>query len=818
MMGVVAGVRRGHGGRVVFVATASALALVICGVAMPRVAAAQTAQSRIDVDIPAQDLNSALLLLTQRSGLQIAYEAEKVAGRSSSAVQGRFAPAEALSRMLVGTGLTFRFTGGNRVTLEPAPQAANGAIQLGPVRVEGESRGASTGAAYIAEETATSPVKGFVARRSATATKTDTPLIETPQSVSIVTADQIAATGVQSLADALSYVPGVARWEATNTRGDIVILRGFWAFKEWGNFYRDGMKYGISDYNGPEEPYGLERVEVLKGASSVLYGVSAPGGIINNVTKRPTVDPLRELNLSVGNFDRKQISGDFAGALSADGDWSYRLTFLARDSDTFVDHVPDNRIFIAPALKWEPDERTSLTLLSEYQHDRSNRISGFSEVGTILPNINGRIPRNRFMGEPGVSKYENDKFSVGYLFEHALSDRLQLRHGARLLHSLADRPFIEGWGLTPDQRSTDYRDIVYADEKSTSITTDTSLQYRWDTGIVEHTLLFGVDYTRQWHESIEHRATASSLDLFDPIYGVDIGVPEYTGTWRWRRERLGIYAQNQMKIDGRLVILVGGRQDWSKNYTKRASEAEGIWESTNGFTGRAGLVYLADSGFAPFLSFSQSFEPTAGLDRSGQRFKPGRGEQFEGGLRFQPENSNIMLSATAYQLTQTNVTVPDPIDNRYSVQMGKVQSRGVELEAHVSEGPLNITAAYTFTNARTIKSSPTTPEAEGRRQGAVPRNQFSLWSDYDLSGLGLSGLRLGGGVRYVGSTTGFPGSITGTVSAYTLLDAMVSYSTGPWVLKVNASNLTDKYYVSNCLWQCFYGEPRKIIATASYRW
>lgn len=710
--------------------------------------------------------------------------------------------------------------------------AAAGAACFGlalttPVRAANDDTGTVATGATLApvtvtaqREDATGYFEGFAAHRSATGTKTDTPLIETPQSITVVGADEIRELKSQSLADAIGYVAGVSRLEGQDRTTDTIVSRGFQLSPQSGNYLRDGTKFTANPYNGQQELYGLERIEVLKGASSVLYGAAAPGGIVNTISKRPTTDPLRELNVEYGSFNRKQLSGDFAGALDKDKQWSYRLTFLGRNADGAADFVRDDRLFIAPAIKWQPSAATSITLLTQYQRDRTNYVYGLPTQGTILPNANGRIPRNRFIGEPGYDKFDNTQYSFGYLFEHAFSDKLKLRNSVRYYHADNNFPSIWASGLQDDMRTTAFRGAQDRKDRSYGVAMDTSLQYNWVSGPIAHTTLVGVDYTRQQHQTVRADRDAAPLDLFTPTYGLGLGsaVPSQNGSWKDRLELLGLYAQNQMKIYDRWVLLAGLRQDWASTGQSAYYNSTG-WqdERSTATTGRAGLVYLFDNGFAPFLSYSQSFVPEAGRDRNGGSFKPSRGEQYEAGIRYQPKGTDILLSASVYELTQTNVLVTDSVDPNFQTQQGKVRSRGVELEARTRIGRwTNLIAAYAYTDARTQKSSPLTPERDGMRTGGVPYNQFSLWADYSFGAFGLAGLKIGAGMRYVGETRGV--SVDGSVPAFTLFDAMVSYTTGPWRFALNATNLGDKTYIASCTYACFYGEPRKVIGTVTYRW
>jgi iron complex outermembrane receptor protein len=666
------------------------------------------------------------------------------------------------------------------------------------------------------QEAPTGPVQGYVASRSATGTKTDTPLVETPQSITVVGAEQIEILKAQNINDAIAYSVGAMRLPYSERIGDEILLRGF----SIPTTLRDGTRYQVNRFDGQQEVYGLERIEVLKGAASILYGSAEPGGIVNTVSKRPTTEALHELNVELGSFSRKQVSGDFAGALSEDGAWSYRLTGLKRDGDTFIDHITDNRTYIAPALKWQISPATSVTLLSEYQRDRSGYGGdGLPLAGTVLPNVNGRLPRSTFIGEPGYDRYNIKRYSFGYILEHAFNDKLKLRHSLRRYHMDQDWSAIGVSDFGADQRTVQRtgQDRV---EESSRVSSDTTLQYDWQAGGVSHKTLVGVDYADSDWDSGRYRRTAAALDLYAPVYGGALGPAVPRNGWRSDVRQLGLYAQDQMKFADKWVLLLGGRHDRVRQTECSYFVPTNCYtdnQRTKASTGRAGLVYLADNGLAPFVSFSQSFAPVTGVDRLGNRFDPTRGEQFEAGVRYQPAGGAMMLSAATYQLTQTNVLSTDPANIQYQLQRGEVRSRGVELEAKGRVGRnAQIIAAYTYTDARTTKASALNPEQVGRRSESVPYNQLSLWGDYSFGDAGLPGLKIGLGARYVGETV----SIWQQTPApdFTLADLMVSYSTGPWRVALNVTNVADKTYIASCPSQCFFGEPRKAIATLTYRW
>jgi iron complex outermembrane receptor protein len=778
------------------------------GLAAPAtVSWAQTVEPALrSFSVPAGDLEDALNAFARQAGITLSFDPALVRGKQATALSGSRSVEQGLSALLASHRLAATRTGSGAYAVRAVPAGGETSLPAVTITADAERDGAG----------------GYVAKRSTAGTKTDTAIIETPQSISVVTADQIETIKAQSIMDAVGYVAGIGRAEGQDRTTDTFVIRGFRAFNSGGSVYRDGTRYGVNLYNGQQEPYGLERIEILKGAASVLYGTAAPGGVINTVSKRPTTESLREVNVEFGSFNRKQLSADFGGALTDDGVWSYRLTALKRDSDTAVDHVPDNRGYIAPALKWQPNAATSLTLLAEYQHDLTDYVYALPTQGTILPNVNGRIARDRFVGEPGFNQYDNTRKSIGYLFEHSFNDQLLLRHSLRHYKSDNDFDYLFISGVSANQRTTAFRGALARFDRSSAVTSDTSLQAKWGSAEFAHTTLFGIDYLDQKHESERYRGTAAPLDLYAPVYGAPMGalVQNPAASWKERSHQIGLYLQDQIKINDRWVVLLGGRHDQAR-YSEGNFFGAPVWttdnEKTSATTGRAGVVYLADNGLAPFASYSQSFEPTAGRDREDNRFKPTKGEQYEAGLRYQPKGSDTLLSAAVYQLTQRNVSVTDPVDTDYMMQQGTVRSRGLELEAKTRIGHhTNLVAAYAYTDARTLQASPLVPEDEGKRTGGVPYNQFSVWGDYDFGAFGLPGLKAGLGVRYVGGTEAL--TIAGKVPAFTLVDAMLSYTTGPWRLALNVTNLTDKTYIASCTYGCFYGEPRKVITTATYRW
>jgi iron complex outermembrane receptor protein len=685
------------------------------------------------------------------------------------------------------------------------------------------------------EERANGPVDGYRARRSATATKTDTPLNEVPQSISVITADQIRDQNAQTMQEVLRYSAGVrAEMYGLDNRGDWFSLRG----GSEGSVLLDGLRVPLTGYYGVvrNEPYAFERVEVLRGPASVIAGQNGPGGVVNMVSKRPQAEAMREVQVQLGNDKHKQASADLTGPLNADGSLLYRLVALEKDSGTQVQHADDKRTFVAPSLTWKPRSGTSLTVYAEYQKDTSGNTNGFFPIeGTLTAAPNGFIPVDTFVGEPAWDRYGGERKRVGYEFEQQLGDQWTLRH--RLRHDRVDggqRSMYATWWLgyanatgAADPNGRYLNRLWYATDDSARITNaDLLFEGKLAWGGTRHTLLVGADFMtnandqRYWDDDF-----ATPLNVYDPVYG-SFAEPA-TGTLpsnfvKTRVRNLGLLVQDQVKIGDDWIVVAGLRHDKARTetdsaFSSGATASDRQADSAN--SKNVGVVYRAGA-WSPYLNYSESFEPVAGADFEGAAFKPKRGKQVEAGVKWAPSELGLGASAAVYQLKEANrlTTDPDSTHTGFSVQRGEVTVKGLELELNARLRAWDLIASYTYMDARQTKVSSSDAVYLDKQLSGIPKHSASAWAVYTFGGLGLPGLRAGAGVRYVGkSSDGIDLTITPST---TLLDLMLAYDTGPWRLALNVANATDKTYLATCLERgdCWFGSKRKAIASVAYRW
>jgi len=709
------------------------------------------------------------------------------------------------------------------LALSPPREQAE-AVELKPMVVEGFALGNALG-----------EMEGYNATHSSVATKTSMPLVETSQTVSVVTRQQIEDQGSRSIAQAVRYTPGLMSTPyGATTRYDYVAMRGI-TDGSVDNLYLDGQKLlgDSGTYSSLQvDPYFIERIDILKGPSSVLYGRSLPGGLVAMTSKKPQYEASRRIQLSYGSEDNKQAAFDFTGPLD-DERIAYRLVGVVKDADNQVDGVEEKRYAVMPSLSIDFTEDTRLTLLAMLQHDpESGYHGGLPADGTVTSHNGQRISRSFFEGDEDYEKFERDQQMIGYQLEHRFNDVVSARQNFQYLDSTVESGQVYQYGYATADELVRY--YTGADEVLHAWTIDNQLQFLFDTGALSHTLVTGLDYQRR-KAKVDYDA-GSGLSNINPYTGsVSAASPTFYHQYDESREleQTGLYVQDLISL-GNWRFSLGARQDWvdvSFDQTESIYGDQSDQSKLEQFTGRIGVLYAFDNGLSPYISYSESFNPNAtgayNFDGSAYDISlldPTEGEQVELGLKYQPLGTDDLYTISLFDLKQSNLSSKDSNENFFR-SVGEITSRGVELEARLNPlANVNVLASYTYMDVEYSKDYIGTAgiNNRGNTPNAVARNMASLWTDYTFDQGLIAGLQIGGGVRYFGKSWA-DAENTLRIPSYTLYDAMLGYDMSRVGLdgvgvRLNLNNLTDEKYVAACnsLNQCYYGEERNVMATLTY--
>jgi len=794
-----------------------AVAIAICTpLASSQLIAAEQASSVRAYNLPAAPLASTLNQIASQAGLALSLNPSLAAGKTSAPVNGQFDATGALRQALRGTGLQLEQSSTGTYSLVAVPEGVMALPTTSVIGVENV-------------ETAWSPVEGYVATRTAAGTKTDTALVEAPRSISVATRQQMEDRGVQNLDDAVRYMPGiVASSYGSDTRADWLRVRGFEPTQ-----FLDGLPLPKGSYANPkQETWNLDRLALLRGPASSVYGQTPPGGLLDMVSRRPSAESSSEIQLQYGSDNYRQINFASTGKIDDEGRFLYGLSGVVRDAGTQIDHVDNKRYNIAPSLTWNIDEDTKFTLLTQFTRDDTGITSQFLPVqGTKIDMPFGTVSHHKNLGDPNWEYYDRTYYALGYAFEHRLNDVWQFKQNLR--YTKSDLSFQ---ALTPgaypftkvDDQGNVGRSSTSVDEDISQFAVDNNFQADFATGEVRHTLLLGLDHQRSNTNYTSIFGDGLTTNVNNPIYGQPIvRPPRSTAFYDYDQKtyQTGLYVQDQMAHD-QWRLTLGGREDWVHTGTKFFNKGDATnTERNKNFSGNAALSYVFDSGFVPYLSYAESFQPTTGATASStETFKPTEGKQWELGVKYQPPGSKTLLSAAVYDLTQKNVSATTTVGAvSITNQTGEVKVKGLELEA-VSDvtDNLKVIAAYTLAKSEVQKG-----DFKGNRLQLMPNQQASLWADYTWHNGVLDGFGIGAGARYTGNTYGDQGNTwLGKADAYTVFDAAVHYDLGRLdnslkgaSLALNATNLLDKDYISTCdSFYCYYGDQRSVVASATYKW
>ncbi|NDJ17069.1 TonB-dependent siderophore receptor [Myxacorys almedinensis A] len=655
----------------------------------------------------------------------------------------------------------------------------------------------------VAEEEVTVTGEGqgrYRVPNSSTATRTDTPLRDIPQSIQVIPQQVLEDRNVRTVIESVETVSGVVyNGGFADAPTGSVIIRGFQQQQQFRNGFRDTDRTGLTGLGT------VEQIEVLKGPASVLFGAVEPGGIINVATKQPLSEPFRKFTFEVGNRSFIQPSLDFSGPLNTDKTVLYRLNASYQNLDGFQEFATSKLTTIAPSISFKIGDRTDLNLYYEYINSFANPPEGYA----VLLSDGSKSPRSTYLGYPDFSFRDFTTQKFGYGLNHKLNDNWQIRNTfsgtvSNARDTTADPSALIGVGDRLLEMSAS--DSKFSTENYFG---QIDAVGKFKTGSISHQLLFGFDANRTIETFSRETVSVPDLDIFNPNYNIQS--PTFTERVVFPQpttQRYGLYLQDQVALLDSLKLLIGGRLDWI------TTDVEGTpRQQDSAFSPRIGLVYQPSESVSLYTSYSQSFNPTSGFNPDGRAFKPSKGRQFEVGVKADFLDGRLSTTLAAYQITKSNITTPDPNDPQFSIQVGEQRSRGIELDVSGEILPgWKVIASYAHTDAKVTQDNST---PVGNRLTNVPKNQVSLWTTYEIQNGGLRGLGFGLGLSYVGDR---PGDLSNsfTLGDYLRTDAALYYRRNRLNMAINVRNLfnTDYFRASDggSLF-LFRGEPLTITGS-----
>lgn len=722
-----------------------------------------------------------------------------------------------VSRLLMGTALFAAI-----IPLDARAQNATNGTVLEPIVVQGQGGDSATG-----------PVDGYVAKKTGTGSKTDTPVKDIPQSVSVVGRQEMDDRGaVTKIDEVLRYTPGVNTEPfGVDADTDWFYIRGFDATQT--GVFLDGLNLFAYGFGGFQiDAYGLERVEVLKGPASVLYGGANPGGIVQLVSKRPQDEPIRETEIGINNFGNAFLGFDLGDKVDEDGIWTYRVTGKVSGGDNYSDYSEDLRGFVMPQITFEPDAQTSATVYGYLSAlDQVHVGNGFLPyVGTVVDAPYGKIDRDAFFGEPDIDNGRVYQTMLGYEFKHELENGIEFRQNARYghlyKHEVGPYPFgYEGFGapLAPDYNL--YRIGFEGTSKLDSFNVDNRLTGEFDTGPADHQILAGLDYKfyrlSNAQKFPDFRTPTSPISANNPVYGLPQSENILQTDELVTQQQIGLYVQDQIRFGNGWLATLNGRYDYVDTDLKSAIATNPSRRSHDqSLSGRAGLAYEFANGLTPYVSAATFFNPLIARLADGRTAEPEEGYQFEGGIKYEPAFFDGSLTASVFKLVKQKAVVSytDLVLGPISGQYGEVESQGVELEAKANLNEnWKMLASYSYTDIEVTRDA--NPNFIGKSPWVVPNQTASLWLDYAFTNEGLEGLSAGAGVRYQGRS--FADQLNEfKVPSAAVVDAAIRYEKNDWTASINVANLFDKDYVKGCqgVSVCGYGDQRTITFKLSKKW
>lgn len=757
---------------------------------------AHAEEAAFDFNIPAQPVSQVLSALAKQTGLQPFYTEESVKGIQSAGVKGRHTLREAVAKALAGTGLTFQFTAEKAVAIKVAN--AEKTSELPAVEVHG-----------------TTPSSiGYRVKKASSATKTNTPIMETPMSIQVVSKAVLEDTQVMTLPDAVNgKVSGVLGRTGGGTLYDNFIIRGF-AGSGFGDAYRNGLynRQDIYDLSN------IEQIEILKGPAAILYGRIEPGGLVNYVTKKSLDTPYYALQQQLGSDHQLRTSVDATGPIDENRTLLYRVNASYTDNGSFRDFVGNKREFIAPSLTWRPTKDFEANLELEYKRDSFQADIGIPSIG----NRPAPIPLNRSLSDgPTRGSINNDLIAFDWTYR--FNDDWKLTQRYHQQNWQYDMHTVLASALQANNTTLN-RNLSLGGQSVDTKATNLDLNGKFELFGAKHNLLIGVDEFRaQTVTSPRFFGAGPTINIFNPVYNVvNFGAYPLNSHFYRKEAWSGIYAQDQVSIFDKLHVLVGLRHDSVKTgaasslVSLNAAKAASIERGDGQFSPRLGVLYQALDWLSAYGSYTASFGGNNGVNASGVPFDPQKGKQYEVGFKTEALDKRLSSTIALFDLTKYNMLTADLNNPGFQILAGEAKSTGIEADVtgQVTD-KINLLATYAYTDARYTRNN---NGLQGMRLENVPLNQGSLWGTYQLDDTFKVGL---GGVA-IGIRQGDPQN-TVQLPGYGRFDAMAAYTQrigqNRLTVQLNISNLLDKEYYANSgggRTSIMPGSPRSVLGSVKY--
>ncbi len=770
--------------------------ILTCCYAVPALSDADKAQ-KIQFNLPSADLASALNRFAEQTGLELSYPTAMVAGLKAKQLKGGYSVQEGMSELLQGTGLTYRLTGGNSVTLQKVTNTApkSDSVTLKEMTVTGESK-----------YDATDPYdKHYAVPNSSFATKTDTPIMETPLNIQVLPKAVLDDQQATRIDQAVKLVSGVTTGQGAGGLSDQITIRGFFNT----NYFRNGMRIdtnGGSD--GTRAMANVQSLEVLKGPAAMLYGRVEPGGMVNVVTKKPLETAYYSVQQQAGSYDFYRTSIDATGPLTNNKDLLYRMNVSYENSGSFREFVDSEKVFVAPVLQWNISPRTQAILEMEYRHENNSYdpgagaliIDGKRANGTWINPRLAKIPRERNLIEPDNKNPLDNEF-IGFSVNHQFNDDWTLSEqlGINLLDRT--RTAMNSGALNADKRTLNRQLLTSDFYTNDSYFTTTNLTGHFDTWGLKHTLLVGGDYYLQDENSVGYSSTvASTIDIYNPVH---TGLPPVNPTTRASQsfhsttDLYGIYLQDQIKLPYNVHVMGGFRYQYVEQYNVLTKQ---IGQKADAVTPQVGLLWQPIKWLSLYGNYVENFGATNGQGQNGTFLPPQTAQQWEGGFKTSFFDDRLSTTIAYFNLTKQNIPTIDPANQTFSIATGEAQSRGVEVDVRGEILPgWNAIATYAYTETEVLKENNPNSIPVGSPLRGIPKNTSALWTTYDFQQDYLRGFKVGAGVDLYSSRKATFNYQDFDFAGYGVVNLLGSYTRNvaktKVTLQLNVNNLLDKEYI-----------------------